>query len=391
MTTTTRAGDARRRLRQLIKPGIATILLLAISGTWLAIQRSNAKPVEKLDAQSTVELALADIATVEVRELARSIPLSGSLSPVVHSTVKSKIAGTVLEVTAREGEPVRRGDVLARIDPRDMQAELDNKVAVLEKSRADLAMAVKNRDNSRALLKQNFISQNAFDSSHSAFEANSATVRAAQAQVQLAQNALQEATVKAPLNGIVAKRMVQPGEKVAPDTPLLSVVDLSRMEIEALAPASEIPAVKAGQIAHFHVDGFAERVFEGRVERINPMTEPGSRSITLYVSVSNTDGALKGGMFAKGDLVLNKSRAGPTIPLSAVRDDGGASYVLALEDGKLAKHPVQLGLRTERDGLVEVRSGLSPGTQIVAAKIDNLVPGTPVVVRTPAAPRVKGS
>jgi membrane fusion protein (multidrug efflux system) len=389
--TTHRAGNGQPPLRRLIKPGIAMITLVAISGTWFAIQRSNAKPVEKVDVPPSLELALADIATVELRELARALPLSGSLSPVVHSTVKSKIAGTVLEVTAREGQPVRRGEVLARIDPKDMQAELDNKVAVLEKARADLALAVKNRDNSRALLKQNFISQNAFDSSNSVFEANSASVRAAEAQVRLAQNGLHDATITAPLNGIVAKRMVQPGEKVAQDTPLLSVVDLSLMEIEALAPASEIPAVKVGQIAHFHVDGFAERAFEGRVERINPMTEQGSRSITLYISVNNADGALKGGMFAKGELILNKSSAAPAIPISALRDDGGLSYVLAVEDGKLTKHPVQLGLRTERDGLVEVRSGLSPGTQIVAAKIDNLVPGTRVVIKKPTATPAKGS
>jgi RND family efflux transporter MFP subunit len=344
--------------------------------------------VEKLDAQATLELALADIATVELRELARSVPLSGSLSPVVHSTVKSKITGTILEVTEREGQAVRRGDLLARIDPKDMQAELDNKIAVLEKSRADLAMAVKNRDNSLALLKQNFISQNAFDSSHSVFAANSASVRAAEAQVRLAQNALHDATITAPLNGIVAKRMVQPGESRAGYAAALDR-RLVKHGNRGARSSVEIPAVKVGQIAHFHVDGFADRAFEGRVERINPMTEQGSRSITLYISVSNADGALKGGMFAKGDLILNKSSAAPAIPISALRDDGGASYVLVVDNGKLTKHPVQLGLRTERDGLVEVRAGLSPGMQVVAAKIDNLMPGTRVVIKKPQAAPAK--
>jgi membrane fusion protein (multidrug efflux system) len=133
------------------------------------------------------------------------------------------------------------------------------------------------------------------------------------------------------------------------------------------------------------VDGFGDRAFEGRVERINPVTEQGSRSITLYLSVANTDGALKGGMFAKGSLVLERSASAPVIPTSAVREDAGQTYVYTLEKGKIERRPVQLGLRDEQSGFVELRSGITPGTQVISARMTGLKPGAAAVVKTPVA------
>jgi membrane fusion protein, multidrug efflux system len=161
------------------------------------------------------------------------------------------------------------------------------------------------------------------------------------------------------------------------------------MEIEAPAPASEIPGVKVGQVASFSVDGFGERVFEGRVERINPVTEQGSRSITLYLSVANRDGVLKGGMFAKGLLILDKTQSSAVVPIGAVREEGGQNYVFVLEGGKLAKRAVTLGLRESQAGLVEVKTGLEKGVQVISARMDGLKSGASAVVKTPApAPAV---
>ena len=179
--------------------------------------------------------------------------------------------------------------------------------------------------------------------------------------------------------------MVNGGEKVGPDSPMFTVVDLGKMEIEAPAAASEIPSVKVGQLATFKVDGFGERVFEGRVERINPITEPGSRSITLYLSVANRDGALKGGMFAKGLLILDKTQPSAVVPLAAVRDDAGQSYVFTLEAGKVAKRNVTLGVSEAQAGLVEVKTGLEAGVQVVAARMVGLKAGASAIVKSPGA------
>jgi len=369
-----------------VKITVAGLSAALIIGSLVAWRASSAtKEEKKPEAELPLEFSTADLATVQNKELSKTLPFSGSLSPVVQSTVKSKVSGEVRQVKVREGERVSQGQVLAEIDTADLQARLDAQTAALEESRARWSIADKNRDTNLKLLKQNFISQNAFDTTHSTLEASAASVKSAEAQVRLAHNAMQDAVIRAPINGILARKMVNPGEKVGPDSPMFTIVDLANMEIEAPAAASEIPSVKVGQIATFKVDGFGERVFEGRVERINPITEQGSRSITLYLSVANRDGALKGGMFAKGTLVLNKSEPSNVVPFAAVREDGGQSYVFTLESGKVARRAVTLGMREEQIGLVEVKSGLEKGTQVISARMVGLKPGAAAIIKAPSA------
>ncbi len=383
-------GSSIRGRRAWVKLTVAGVCAAIAIGALVAWRVSaDRKEEKKTEAQVVLEFAPADLTTVENRELSRNLSFSGSLSPVLQSTVKSKVSGEVKSVLAREGERVKQGQVLAQIDTADLQARLDAQVAALEEAKARGSIAEKNRETNLKLLQQNFISQNAFDTTHSTFEASSASVRSAEAQVRLARNAKQDAVVRAPINGILAKKMVNAGEKVGPDSPMFTVVDLSKMEIEAPAPASEIPTIQVGQMASFKVDGFGERVFEGRVERINPVTEQGSRSITLYLSVANRDGVLKGGMFVKGLLTLAKTQASAVVPLAAVREDAGQTFVFTLEDGKVARRSVVLGLREEQAGLVEVKSGLEVGAQVVSARMVALKAGASAVVKSPqAAPAV---
>jgi len=383
-TSSTAPGLHKRR--GWVKLTLAIISVAVVAGSLVAWRASSAKKDDgKKPVEVTLEFAPADITTVEQKSLIRTLPFSGSLSPLVQSTVKSKVSGEVQKVLAREGETVSKGQVLAQIDTADLNARLDAQVAALEEVKARWSIADKNRQSNLKLLKQNFISQNAFDTTHSTLEASAASVRSAEAQVQLARNARQDAVIRSPISGILAKRMVNGGEKVGPDSPMFTVVDLGKMEIEAPAAASEIPSVKVGQLATFKVDGFGERVFEGRVERINPITEPGSRSITLYLSVANRDGALKGGMFAKGLLILDKTQPSAVVPLAAVRDDAGQSYVFTLEAGKVAKRNVTLGVSEAQAGLVEVKTGLEAGVQVVAARMVGLKAGASAIVKSPGA------
>jgi len=149
------------------------------------------------------------------------------------------------------------------------------------------------------------------------------------------------------------------------------------MEIEAPAPASEIPSVKAGQAATFRVDGFGERTFEGRIERINPTAQPGSRSIVLYISVANRDGALRGGMFAKGSIVLDRPQPAAVVPMTAIREESGQAYVFTIENDKIVRRPVKVGSVQQAEGVVEVVSGLEKGMNVVAARVSGLKAGAP--------------
>jgi RND family efflux transporter MFP subunit len=337
-----------------------------------------------------VELAPADVATAVLKPLVRTLPLSGSVQPVDQATLKSKVSGEVLEMTLREGQSVKRGELLARIDTRNAGPNRDAAAAALEKARADLAIAKLNYGNSVKLQEQQFVSQNSVDSTKAIYDAAAANAKSAEANLRLASVALEDATVRAPFDGVVAKREVQVGEKVSPDTPIITLVDLRRMELDAPAPTSEMPAVKVGQTARFHVDGFGDREFIGTVWRVNPVAESGSRSIMVYLTMPNEDSALKGGMFAQGALALDAGTPVPAIPLAAVRDDAGVSFVWLIDGGVIRRRGVTLGLKAPGEGLVEIREGLSAGEQVVVPRIDTLKEGTKVTVVAASSPPAAG-
>lgn len=368
---------------------VAICLLVAGAVVWLAMGKHGAtfwapdSPAAE-DKTPVIELAAADVATVELARLSRVLPVTGSLSPLVQTTLKAQVPGELLEVAVREGQQVHKGDVLVRIDTRNLKAQLDDKEAALEKARADLALAKINRDNSAAMLKGHFISKNAYDTADSTWQASQANVKAAEAQLNLAKIALDYATVRAPFDGTISQRLVDPGEKVEVDSSLLALVDLSHLELQAPAPDYEVPSVHIGQTANFTVTGFNGRMFQGQVERINPVTNAGSRSIMLYLSVDNSEGVLRGGMFAQGELILDKTDPVPAIPLTAVRTQAGLPYVFTIENSKLVRHQIKLGLKSDEQNLVEVQTGLKPGDQIVSARIDTLQAGNMVTVTQPA-------
>lgn len=364
------------------KPLILSIAIAAIVASLVGYRATQAKPEPRKSGPVTLEFTPADIAVVELKSLTRSIPFSGSLAPVVQTAVKSKVPGEVTRVLVREGEAVKSGQLMAQIDTTDLQARLDAQSAALEEAKARLKIADKNRANNQQLLRQKFISQNAYDTADSTYEAAGAGVRSQEAQLRIARKALDDAAVRAPIEGVVASRTVHAGEKVGVDQALFTLVDLGRMEIEAPAPASEIPSVRAGQAASFRVDGFAERAFEGRVERINPTAQPGSRAITLYISVRNPDGALRGGMFAKGEIVLDRGQPAAVIPATAVREESGQPYVFTIEGGKIARRPIKVGATNELEGLVEVVSGLERGMSVVAARVSGLKAGAPAKMKS---------
>jgi RND family efflux transporter MFP subunit len=365
------------------KPVAIALVAIAIVGSivgWRATQAQ--KPEEKKDGPVTLEFTPADIAVVEIRSLTRSIPFSGSLAPVVQTAVKSKVPGEVTRVFVREGEAVTAGQLLAQIDTTDLQSRVDAQAAALEEAKARLNIAEKNRANNQQLLHQKFISQNAYDTTESTFEATAASMRSQEAQLRIARKALDDAAVRAPIAGAVATRSVHPGEKVGVDSALFTLVDLGRMEIEAPAPASEVPSVRVGQNATFGVDGFGDRKFEGRVERINPTAQPGSRAIVLYISVANRDGVLRGGMFAKGQIVLDNPQPAAVVPATAIREESGQAYVFTLEGGKIVHRPVKVGSAQQAEGVVEVLSGLERGMTVVAARVSGLKAGAPARLKT---------
>lgn len=346
----------------------------------LRASRSGAAAAET-ETPPPLEFAAADLAFVEPAALTRWLPVSGTLRPVNQTTVKAKVSGEIRQVTVREGDSVKAGQLIVRFDAADLDAKLAERIGALEASRAQFALAEKTREQNRLLLKQKFISQTAYDAAESNLSVTQGTLKSNEAQVQLARIALRDALVAAPLSGIVAKRHVEPGEKVPFDAPLVTIVDLKEMELQAMVPANDIPELAIGMKVTLSIDGFGDRRFTGTIERINPTTEAGTRAILVFVHIPNADGALRGGMFGTGRVTLAAGAPVPTLPAVAVRTESGQNFVWTIESGKLARRIVTVGRRDDSAGRVEVKTKLPPSVPILAAPFDNLKIGLPAVVR----------
>jgi RND family efflux transporter MFP subunit len=382
---------ARRRWRA---PAIgAALLALAGAGGYAWTHAgSSAKPAPAAAAEKkdiVHELSARDVALVEAKALAVTLPLSGSLTPLAQATVRSKVSGVVQQTTVQEGMNVSAGQVIARLDDAEARARVAQQQASLNDASARLALAKKNQANSAALLKQNYIAQNAYDTTSNSVDLAQAAVDAARAQLELARIALNDTVIRAPLSGVVSKRHVQAGEKLSPDSPVFSIVDLKRLTLDAQVPASDIPRIKVGQEVQFRVDGFGERSFAGKVLRINPAAEAGSRAMLVYIGVDNPDGLLRAGMFAKGVVTTEKTAAHPLLPLLGVHQDQGRDLVYRVDSGKVVAQPVKLGLKNEDDGLVEALEGITPGALVLSVKLDGVKPGDKVKLPAPAGARKK--
>jgi membrane fusion protein (multidrug efflux system) len=325
-----------------------------------------------------IEFAAGDVVTLAPVTVARSVPLTGTLRPVEQTVVKTKVAGELRELAIREGMAVRRGQTVARIDPLEYEVRVRERDAQLKAAGSQLEQARRTLENTRQLKERNFVSQSALDQAQSGWEVATANRDAAAAQLALARKALADTALLAPIGGIVAERFAQPGEKLPVDGRVMSIVDLSRMEIEAPVPAAEVGVVRIGQPVELRIEGVAQRQL-GRIVRIAPATQAGTRSVPVWIALENRDPSVRAGLFAQGDLQVETREGVLAVPQAAIRDAGGRSFVYAIVDGRVVERDVRLGLRDATPGAarVEVLEGLSAGDRIVAANLGALRVGAP--------------
>ncbi len=356
----------------------SSLALLVVATAVLALQFQRGvfgARAEEKKVQPPLAFAAKDIVQVAPHRLAVELSMPGSVQPVHQATVRSKLSAEVLRLPVREGDRVAAGQVIAEFDTAQLRQQLAERQAALESARATLAQTDRTRSTNAQLVKQNFISKNAFDTADDAYRAQVAAVQAAQAQLAQTQLLLADAVVRSPIAGQVARRHVQPGEKVAFDAPLVHIVDLSKLEVQAQAPVSDVTKIPLGAEVEVEIEGIDRRAYAGRIDRINPTTEPGSRMISVYVKLDNDEGVLRGGMFARVKVHIGGGAPVPSLPIAAVHNDRGQSIVWIIDDGKLARRIVGTGVRDERAGRIEITSGLAGGEQVVGARFDNLREG----------------
>lgn len=332
---------------------------------------------------AVIEFLAGDVIAVTPQELRQTLTFSGALRALNQAAVKAKVAGEVREVLVREGEAVTAGQLLARIDDSDFQARVVQARGALLAAQGQLDIATKTRDNNQALLAKGFISKNAFDNAASQYVIAQANLTSARGALDVAQKALADTVIRAPITGLISSRSVQPGEKVSADNPLLNIVDLRQIEMEAAVPVSDIAQVRLGQEACIRLDGVPDAV-SGKVSRINPSTQAGSRSVMAYIQIDNPQGVLRMGMFGEAQLTLAQKSGVLSVPQSAIRLAAGSPTptVYAIENGILLQKPVVLGIRGQagagREEAVEIVRGLADGARIVQADLGNLRAGSAV-------------
>ncbi|MFC7408925.1 efflux RND transporter periplasmic adaptor subunit [Hydrogenophaga atypica] len=339
-------------------------------------QAAATQAADALRADAVLALNAGDVLVAQPTDMATNVALSGPLKAVRSAAVKAKVAGELQGLTVREGDSVRAGQVIARIDNTEGLARVRQASEQAEAAQAQVTIAQRQRDNNQALVNQGFISRTALDTSLANLDAAQASHKAALAALDIAKKGLADTELRAPINGQVASRLVQNGERVGLDARIVEIVDLSALELEAaLAPADAL-AVRVGQKAELTIEGAPLRV-PATVARINPTAQAGSRSVLAYLQLHTTDG-LRQGLFAQGQLRTGQTQ-GVVVPLSAVRTDKPQPYLQLVRDGKVVHQTVTLGARGRvlDEDWVAV-APLNAGDQVLRVAVGALREGTAI-------------
>ena len=361
--------------RRRLGPWIVLALVIAAIVAFFVLQPPPPPVVETAEAPPVVsQIRQSETATVESTTLRQTVKVTGTLVPGQQSEVAGQASGRVIAVLKRPGDAVAEGDVLAQIDRATLQLQLSQQRATAQATRAQLASSQQQLERTEQLAEQGLASPSTLEQARSANAALEANLSALDIAVQTAELALSNATVKAPIAGVLSARLVEPGQTISAGTPLFTIVNLDRMEFAAAAPVNSSALVEAGQNAAVTVTGLDNQQFSGIVTRVNPVAVSGTRTVPIYVEIDNPDGALRGGMFATGQVTVREKEGAHAVVALALREDAEGAFVLKLADGVLARQPVEIVDRWERGRLVEV-TGLGDGDVIVSAPLEQLAPG----------------
>ena len=364
--------------------GLLVLLLLAV-GVVRALSARKAQQ-QALAATSlakesvSVELAATDVTQVKLLDITQGLAVSGSLKAVNSAVIKARVAGELQGLTVREGDFVKAGQVIARIDASEYLSRVRQVKEQAESAKAQVDVVQRQYDNNKALVDQGFISKTALDASLANLNAAQATYKAALAATDVANKSVDDTVLKAPISGQVSQRLAQPGERVGIDARIVEIVDLSRLELEATLSAADSTQIQVGQSAELQIEGSPKTV-AAKVVRINPSAQAGSRSVLAYLSIDNTKPdalPLRQGLFAQGTLGTARTSL-LAVPLASVRTDKPAPYVQAIENGKVVHRTAELGARGNANGIdVVAIKGVPDNTMVILGNIGALREGTSV-------------
>lgn len=378
-------SSARRIPKWMWLLAVASVIAI-IWGMWRALDNRSAKK-EALNARlesaaASLSVAPQEWMAVQLRALPLGLRITGSLSAVDSAVIKARVPGELRDLQLREGDSVAQGQVIARVDPTESDARFRQAQLQANAANAQVAIQQRQHDNNRALVDKGFISETALATSAANLQAAQANYAAARAAQDAAQKNLDDTVLRSPITGQVARRMVQNGERVNVEAPIVEVVNLAALELEAQLPANDSAQVQIGQIAQLQLrasNGQAAQQLQAKVVRINPSALTGNRAVPVYLRLDTvTDVALRPGMYVEGFIQTGSTQA-LAVPLTAVRTDQPQPYVQTVLNGVVQHRPVTLGAQSVGEAQTWVAiEGLQDGQIALMGNVGGIPAGTRV-------------
>src|SRR5688500_7049692 len=327
-------------------------------------------------APPAVRIGAENVVTVGNDTIVIGPIVSGELRAESEATVRAEIGGSVTQVNVREGQAVRRGALLGRIETRTLDDVRQSAMSAVRNAENQLSVARREMERTETLVKAGALAARDLDVARQSVIGAEAQLADAKSRLASADRQLADTVLRAPINGMIANRPVNIGDVVSVGAELFTIIDPSSMRLEASVPSDDLSHLRIGAKVEFTVRGYDQR-FEGRIAMISPQADPVTRQVPIYVSIPNVGGRLVAGLFAEGR-VVSQSAEGLVVPLNAVNTTSGTPWVLRANGGKTERIDVRLGLQDPRSERVQVVAGLNEGDMLLRGAAQGITPGTPV-------------
>jgi len=352
---------------------VAPAVVIAGAASYHRILRN--RELSRQLVQKTEGIIPVTLATVENRSFRGTIPFTGSLLAVNRAELKAEVPGRVTRVAVQEGDKVAAGSVLSAQDEDELLLSVQAAEAQLAQAQAQAQQAKRDNERAQSMLEKRSVTRQSAQLAETNFNASTAMASAAQSNLGLAKSRLNKSRITAPFAGEVAKRSVQPGEVLAPGQPAFELVDNRKLEIQADLSADVVARIKKGMKASFRVTGF-DQPFEATLTQVSASVQQDGRTLRVRLEVPNTDGRLKSGLFAEGEILAEGETARPALPASMLTAVGRDAEIFVVQNDIVHRQRIQLSGQ-EQGGWRPVE-GLAAGTQVVAQGRELVVDGSRV-------------
>lgn len=362
----------RRRIAPFIVLGLVAAVAVGLVGAALSRPPVTADTATVTDIVK--QIRRSETLAVAPADLRETVKVTGNLKPASQADVAAQVAGQIIDVLAQPGDTVKAGQKLAQLDVASLQIQLDQQRATAEATKAQLVSSEQQLSRTEGLADEGLSTPQSLEEARSSAAALRANLVALENAVKAAELSLANATLVAPMDGIVSARNIEKGQSVNVGTVAFSIVDLGTIEFQASGSVATGALVKPGQPVVVSVTGLEGKSFSGVVDRVNPVASSGTRTVPIYATVGNPGGELRGGMFATGEVTVVEKSDALAVPARAVREDAEGAFVLKLADTSIERQPVSIATRWDRGRTLEV-SGIAAGDVIVALPLTQLSPG----------------